>query len=79
MKGYSMHDKKILGYNFHVFTTPEGNVCIGAEWGETPEDKEMFDNLVYYNKGIYHGTNEKEVSKKIREWIKNYKAIKLLT
>ena len=71
--GYKVYEHKILEYPIHISVTTSSGVLISVPMGETPEDKKMFDELVYFNKSVYHAKTRIEVIKKVRTWIINYK------
>lgn len=66
------YNKKIMGYDFQVIKLDSGLVSFRAPMGEG-KDKDMFDELVYYNQKIYNGKDIKEIAKNIRKFIKNWK------
>ncbi len=69
--GYIGYEEKIAGYEFRVFQTPSGHISFGAPMGGTPEEKAMFDKLVYYNKNLYNGrtANKEKIKDAIRKFI----------
>lgn len=71
--GYRFYTTMIAGYEFSVMQTPDNYFSFGAPFGDTPEDKAMFDDLVYYNKSLYHGRDWFGVRENIKNFIKKYK------
>lgn len=72
-RGYKGYDVEIEGYECQLFETPQGRCSIGVPMGDTPEDKAMFDKLVYYNKPVYHADSKEKVIEQVAEFIKDYK------
>lgn len=72
--GSKYYPKKILGYTFTVIELESGYISFGAPMGETKEDKQMFDDLVYYNKTLYNGNikDKKQIVENIKGFIKKY-------
>lgn len=70
--GYKLSYEDIAGYEFRVFETPDHYFSYGAPTGDTPEIKDMFDHLVYYNKALYHGTNKAKIRQDIFNFIMSY-------
>ncbi len=73
-KGYKVYSHKILDYLVKVHETTSSGCLVSVPMGNNKKDKKMFDSLVYYNKYTYWGTTKLEAVKKVREWIKRYKA-----
>ena len=69
--GYNGYETTILKYPFRVFETRDGYFSFGAPMGKTKKEKEMFDKLVFYNKGLYHGKDIKKIRQDIRNFIKS--------
>lgn len=69
------YEQKIAGYYFRTIELPSGYISFGAPTGNTPEEKRMFDKLVYYNQRIYNGKTEdkQKIMANIRAWIDDYK------
>lgn len=74
--GYKAYELKIEGYDCQLFETPDKYYSIRVPFGDTPKEKEMFDKLVYYNKGLYHGKNQNEVIAKVAEFIRDNRKTK---
>ena len=72
-KTYKVYDINIAGYPCHLHKTSECGYLIEVPIGDKPEDKAMFDELVYYNKGIYHSYNKDDVINQVATWIWAYK------
>lgn len=64
---------KIAGYVFGFFTASDGYTSYRAPYGDTLEDKQMFDTLVYNNKMLYQGKNRRKIAQDIRQFIIKYK------
>lgn len=75
----NMNFKKVTieGYEMTLLKLPSGWITIEAPIG-TGEDKNMFDQLVYFNKTVQHGRDEKQVITQVKYWIQGYKAHILL-
>ncbi len=73
LRGYKVYKTKIAGYNCELHQTKSGYFSVGVPEGDTPEDKKMFDKLVYFNQRVYHADSAKQVKKQVAEFIKKYK------
>lgn len=71
-ENHKFYTEIIAGYTFRVFETPDGHIQYGAPMGNTDEEKQVFDDLVYMHNSLYNGkVEEKEVIKaKIAEFIR---------
>jgi len=72
-RGYSGYELEIEGYQCQLFETPQGNCSIGVPMGDNEYDKKMFDDLVYYNKPVYHADSKEKVIEQVATFIRNYK------
>lgn len=76
INGATYRHLEIEGYRFHATKSLDikrESWLFQAPMGDTPYEKAMFDNLVYYNKHVYYGKDFYRVVEKIREFIINFK------
>lgn len=71
--GYKAYSHKIAGYMCRIFVLPDGRAQVGMPFGNTKEEKVMFDNLVYYNKSVYNGKTISDAVDKVRNFIRSWK------
>lgn len=72
-KTYKVCATQILGYNCQAHFTNDCGVIIRMPMGKTPEEKAMFDDLVYYNQSVYNAPTVMQARKQIIEFIRDYK------
>lgn len=71
ISGYPCELHETENPNPHTHTPP--HYMIRVPFGDTPEDKAMFDSLVYHHKDVYHDEDKDKVIQKVEQFIKNYK------
>jgi hypothetical protein len=71
--GYKVYKINILGYKCFLHETVHCGYQIQVPTGRSKKDKEMFDKLVYFNKGVYNGSDKEKVIAKVKKFIKDNK------
>lgn len=71
--GFKVYDVVIEGYECKATQTVRSGCVVSVPIGDTPADKGMFDSLVYYHKGQYHGRTLDEAIENVAKFIREYK------
>lgn len=72
VNGMKVYRVMIQGYECQLSEFKTG-YSVRVPYGDTPQEIEMFDDLVYSNKDVYNGKNAKVVLFKVNKWIEDRK------